>query len=112
MRVALPLADGLLARHFGHCQEFAIFDVNREDGSIEESDRLQAPPHRPGLLPGWLRDQGAEAIIAGGMGRRAQDLFARAGIEVVIGAPHEEPERIVERYATGRLETGENICDH
>jgi predicted Fe-Mo cluster-binding NifX family protein len=59
-----------------------------------------------------LKDHGADLIIAGGMGRRAQDLFARSGIEVVVGAPQEAPRRIVERYLDGELETGDNICAH
>ena len=51
-------------------------------------------------------------IIAGGMGRRAQDLFADKKIQVVIGASSDTPERLVEEYIAGTLETGENVCDH
>ena len=112
MKIAIPLAQGRLARHFGHCQEFALCEVDREESSVLGMEKLRAPPHQPGLLPGWLREHGADVVIAGGMGRRAQSLFARSGVEVVVGAPVEEPETIVERYLSGLLETGENICDH
>ncbi|MFO8006450.1 MAG: NifB/NifX family molybdenum-iron cluster-binding protein [Candidatus Brocadiia bacterium] len=112
MKIAIPLAEGRLARHFGHCQEFALCEVDEEDSSVIEMQTLSAPAHEPGLLPRWLREHGADLVIAGGMGRRAQDLFARSGVEVVVGAPAEQPRAIVESYLSDRLQTGENICDH
>jgi predicted Fe-Mo cluster-binding NifX family protein len=51
-------------------------------------------------------------IIAGGMGQRAQSLFAQSKITVVIGAAAESAERLVAEYLAGTLKTGENICDH
>jgi predicted Fe-Mo cluster-binding NifX family protein len=51
-------------------------------------------------------------IIAGGMGQRALGLFAGQGIQVVLGAAAETPERLVNDYLAGRLQTGENVCDH
>jgi len=51
-------------------------------------------------------------IIAGGMGYRAQQLFAQNGIKVVVGAPGNDPESVVSDYLNGTLQTGENPCDH
>ena len=51
-------------------------------------------------------------IIAGGIGSRAQSLFAQQSIEVIVGAPSEEPAAIVEQYLAGTLATGGNVCDH
>jgi predicted Fe-Mo cluster-binding NifX family protein len=51
-------------------------------------------------------------IIAGGMGQRAQQLFAQNQIEVVVGAPSDSAEDLVSAYIEGRMESGENICDH
>ena len=113
MRIAIPVAQGRLATHFGHCEEFALIDVaDGEDGRVVSTELSEAPPHQPGLLPRWLREQGADLIIAGGMGRRAQMLFAESGIEVVTGAPSGEPESVAAEYLRGSLETGENLCDH
>ena len=112
MKIAIPLAEGRLARHFGHCREFALCTVDEEESSVREIVKLPAPPHEPGVLPRWLREHGADMVITGGMGRRAQSLFARGGVEVVVGAPAEEPQTVVEHYLAGRLESGENICDH
>lgn len=112
MRIAIPLADGRLAMHFGHCERFALVDVDKRAKKIVKLQDITAPPHEPGLLPRWLGERGADVIIAGGMGSRAQGLFAERGIKVVVGAPADTPENIVKAYLEGRLEIGENVCDH
>jgi predicted Fe-Mo cluster-binding NifX family protein len=112
MKIAIPLAQGKLSLHFGHCEEFALLDVNAESKEITNSTTIKAPPHEPGLLPKWLAEKGATCIIAGGMGQRAQDLFTQQNIGVVVGAPSETPENIVKAYLDGTLTTGSNLCDH
>lgn len=112
MRIAIPVANGRLSAHFGHCEEFVLIDVNSDSKTVLGKEMVAAPEHQPGLLPRWLAERGANVIIAGGMGMRAQGLFAEQNIEVVVGAPAEEPETIAEKYLSGTLETGENVCDH
>jgi predicted Fe-Mo cluster-binding NifX family protein len=112
MRIAIPLAEGKLAMHFGHCQHFAMVDVDPSAKTILKREDIAAPPHEPGLLPPWLAERGANMIIAGGMGQRAHSLFAERGIKVIIGAPAETPEKLVVDYLAGTLTLGENICDH
>ncbi|RJP73964.1 MAG: ATPase [Candidatus Zixiibacteriota bacterium] len=112
MRIALPLAQGKLCMHFGHCECFALIDVDPAAKVIEKRVDITAPAHQPGLLPPWLAGQGAEVIIAGGMGQRAQDLFAQQGIRVVVGAPAQSPEKLVSDYLAGSLVSGPNACDH
>jgi len=63
-------------------------------------------------LPQWLRQQDVNVVIAGGMGSRAQMLFAQNGIDVVIGASAGGPQAIATAYLDGSLQTGANICDH
>jgi len=112
MRVAIPLADGKLCAHFGHCQQFALMDVDEKTKKITGTQMLTPPPHEPGVLPRWLHEQGANTIIAGGMGQRAQELFSGNDIEVVVGADAETPEKLVEDYLAGTLQAGTNLCDH
>ena len=81
MKFAIPVADGRLAAHFGHCEQFALIET--ENGEIKNSAMQTPPPHEPGVLPKWLHEQGANVIIAGGMGSRAQQLFGQSGIKVV-----------------------------
>ena len=112
MRIAIPLADGKLAMHFGHCERFALLDVDPEKKTIVRKEEVGAPEHQPGLLPRWLGERGATVIIAGGMGARAQELFSEHKIAVVVGAPAETPETLATAYLAGTLKTGGNVCDH
>ncbi len=112
MKIAIPMANGKLSMHFGHCEKFKIFTVDTDTAKIEESVELVPPPHEPGVLPKWLAKKGADVIIAGGMGMRAQTLFQQQNIEVITGAPAESPEDIVKSFMNGTLHTGDNVCDH
>lgn len=112
LKIAVPTAAGLLCSHFGHCEQFALFDVDPERKAILKTTMVVPPPHEPGLLPTWLQEQGADVIIAGGMGSRAQELFLGKGIHVVTGASQEVPAKVVTDYLGGVLKTGSNVCDH
>jgi len=110
LKFAIPVAGGRLCSHFGHCEQFAIIET--EEGKIKRKSMHTPPPHEPGVLPRWLHEQGANVIIAGGMGSRAQQLFRETGIEVVTGAPMDSPEVLVNQYLSNALVTGPNVCDH
>ena len=110
MKIAMPIQGGRLSQHFGHSEQFSLFDV--EEQSIRGREDLTPPPHESGLLPRWLKERGVSLVIAGGMGQRAQLIFEQAGIEVICGAPSESPETVVDSYLKGSLTTGDNACDH
>jgi predicted Fe-Mo cluster-binding NifX family protein len=112
MRIAIPLADGKLTMHFGHCQSFALIDVDVTEKKIVKREDVEAPTHQPGLLPSWLAKRGVNTIIAGGMGQHAHGLFAEQGVQVIVGAPAETPEKLIADYLGGTLQTGANACDH
>lgn len=112
MTIAIPTAAGKLAMHFGHCETFEFFDVDTDQCVIRSSESKTPPEHQPGVLPAWLAENGADMIIAGGMGTRARNLFADRGVQVVVGAPVDAPENLVGAYMDGSLTTGENVCDH
>lgn len=110
IKIAIPLEQGRLSSHFGHCEEFAFIDL--DDKKIQNKELVPPPPHEPGALPRWLHEHEVNVVIAGGMGQRAQDLFAEQDIKVIIGAPKLTPEELVSQYINGTLVTGPNICDH
>jgi predicted Fe-Mo cluster-binding NifX family protein len=112
MKIAIPVTGGTLSSHFGHCESFALVDVDAAQSKIVRREDVAAPPHEPGLLPAWLAERGVNAIIAGGMGQRARALFAQQDIEVVVGVNTDLPEALVSDYLAGTLRAGENLCDH
>ncbi|MBN1377920.1 MAG: NifB/NifX family molybdenum-iron cluster-binding protein [Gammaproteobacteria bacterium] len=112
MKIAIPLANNQLTLHFGHCEQFALLDIDPDNKSIVSRNDIDAPPHEPGLLPPWLAERGVKLVIAGGIGQRAINLFVQQGIEVIVGAPVETPEKLVTDYMSGSLLAGTNACDH
>jgi predicted Fe-Mo cluster-binding NifX family protein len=112
MRYAVPVTDGMVSAHFGHCQYFALFDVDEAEKKIVTKSKLESPPHQPGLLPRVLAEEGVTIVIAGGMGSRAQDIFEQNRIQVIIGVPEIDPETAVQEFLKGTLISGDNICDH
>lgn len=112
MKIAIPLAEGMLCMHFGHCEQFAIIDADEIGKTIRHIEKLTPPPHEPGLLPRWLAEKGVHTVIAGGMGGRAQELFQAQNITVLTGAPVGEPEEIVAAFFANNLQLGDNACSH
>ncbi len=112
MKIAIPVAEGKLTMHFGHCPAFAVLDVDMNEKKITHREDIPAPAHEPGLLPVWLADKGVNMVIAGGIGKRAVDLLVGQGIQVILGAAPDTPEQIVSNHLTGILQTGDNPCGH
>lgn len=109
--VALPVSGDTVCSHFGHCEAFAFYEIDAA-GSFRALGAEAPPEHAPGVFPSWLREKGVNVILAGGMGPRAQTLFADLGIDVVVGIPAGPADDVVKAYAAGTLETGGNVCSH
>jgi len=112
MFIAIPVCNGKLDLHFGHCKEFSIIKIDPKTQKILSRENVKAPPHEPGLLPSWLAKLHVNMVIAGGMGQRAKELFIKQDITVLVGAPQLSPEELVGKYLKGTLICGENCCDH
>jgi Uncharacterized conserved protein len=112
MRYAVPVSNGRVAAHFGQCSHFALFDVDETTRMIVRRETTPSPGHQPGLLPAWLAEEGVSAVMASGMGSRAQNLFRENHVEVIIGTLEDDPEKVVLDYIGGILATGDNLCDH
>jgi predicted Fe-Mo cluster-binding NifX family protein len=112
-RIAIPLRQGSFSEHFGGAEEFAFYTVDDETKSVSQRRLMSPPEHGRGVYPLWLREVGAEVIIAGGMGPRAVGMLADHGIQVVLGVRGSDPDQMVERFLTGNLESTGNVCqDH
>ena len=66
MKIAVACAGDQIFGHFGHCENFMLFDA--ENGAITAENSVPNPGHKPGFLPNYLADLGVNVIIAGGMG--------------------------------------------
>jgi predicted Fe-Mo cluster-binding NifX family protein len=107
---AVPTIGGKLCAHFGHSEQFAV--VETEDQKILGVTFYTPPVHQPGTYPRFLAEKGVSTIISGGMGPKAQDIFAANNIEVFMGIDSDDPEKLVEKYLADQLVAGDNSCDH
>lgn len=110
MKFAIPTFNKELTAHFGHCESFAIVDTENE--TVVKEGYLDPPVHQPGVYPRFLAEQGVDIIIAGGMGQKAQDLFAQNNIKVFMGVQAGTPAELVKAYFNSQLKTGDNLCSH
>ena len=87
VKIAMPVVHGRLSGHFGGAKFFALVDAGRQSRAIVHTQIFAAPPHEPGSLPRWLREQGVQILIVGdnGIGRRALDYLVHHGVEVLAG---------------------------
>lgn len=109
-KIALPVLEGKLSPHFGHCQNFVIYNI--EDQSILNETLIPSPPHQPGLIPIWLAKHNVTDLIVGGIGHKAIEIFNQHKINVFVGAQVKETKELVTDYLNGILETNGNLCNH
>ena len=109
-KIAVPVAEGVLSSHFGHCEQFLFATV--ENGKISKMEKLIPPPHEPGVIPAWLAEQGTTVVLVGGMGERAQQILEAKGVAVICGIKPANPVEVVQQYLAKKLTAGENACNH
>jgi len=88
--IATDSKDGLASHvnsHFGRCPHYLLVDIKgREIRALEDIDNPFYQHHAPGQIPNFISEQGADVMIAGGIGHRAIGFFEQLGIEAISGA--------------------------
>jgi predicted Fe-Mo cluster-binding NifX family protein len=107
MKVAVASEGNMVSGHFGHCEGFTMYEVDKVE--VANKVFIANPGHRPGYLPVFLKEQQANVIIAGGMGETAIDLFNENGIEVIVGA-RGIADDVVKQYIGGVLKSTGSVC--
>ncbi|MHA1729353.1 MAG: NifB/NifX family molybdenum-iron cluster-binding protein [Promethearchaeota archaeon] len=107
-KCAISTDGNNVSAHFGRCPSYTIFDVS-EVGKITNRKEIPNPGHSTGFIPKYLNDLAIDVIIAGGMGRRAIDLFQEFNIEPIVGIIGSIDETI-NKIINGSLEGGESLC--
>ena len=110
MRIAVTFEDGNIFQHFGHTEQFKLYDV--EDGKIVSSRIVDTNGSGHGALAGFLKAAEADALICGGIGMGAQMALAEAGIKLYGGVSGSADEA-AKALAEGNLNYDpEARCDH
>lgn len=110
MRIAVTYEEGEIFQHFGHTQQFKVYDV--QDGRIVSSEVVDTNGSGHGALAGVLGALNVDALICGGIGTGAQMALAEAGIQLYGGVSGDADEA-VQALAEGRLTFNPNVqCNH
>lgn len=110
MRIAVTFEDGQVFQHFGHTEQFKIYDV--EDGKVVSSQVAGTDGQGHGALAGVLKALGADVLICGGIGGGARAALDVGGIKLYGGVSGSADEA-VEAFIAGRLSYDpEARCDH
>jgi len=114
MRIAISAENNnglnsLVSGHFGRCPYFILVDVEgQEIKTVTAVDNPYYGHHEPGQVPAFIHSQGANVMLAGGMGQRAVSFFQEYGIQVATGAAGCVGESL-QRFLGGEL-TGAAPC--
>ena len=109
MRIAVTYENGSIFQHFGHTEQFKVYEV--EDGKIVSAEVIGSNGSGHSALAGMLDDKGIDVLICGGIGGGAQAALAEHGIELCAGASGNADEA-VEAYIRGELKDAGVNCDH
>ena len=109
MKIAVTYDQGNIFQHFGHTEEFKVYEV--EDGKVLSSQILASNGSGHGALAGLLGEEGVDVLICGGIGGGAHSALMDKGIKVFAGAEGSADEA-VEAYLKGELTDSGVNCDH
>lgn len=110
MRVAVTYENGEIFQHFGHTEQFKVYDI--EDGKILSAAVVDTNGSGHGALAGVLNALQVDALICGGIGGGAQMALAQAGIRL-YGGVSGSADAAAQALAEGKLSFNPNVhCDH
>ena len=110
MKIAVTYENGQIFQHFGHTEQFKVYDV--EDGKIVREEVLDTNGSGHGALAGFLAENGVEALICGGIGGGARTALEEAGIKLYGGVTG-SADAAVRALAEGSLGYDPDVkCSH
>ena len=110
MKIAVTYEAGLIFQHFGHTAQFKIYEIEKD--CVVSSQVIDTNGHGHGALAGFLKEQGVQVLICGGIGGGAQLALAEAGI-MLYGGVRGDADEAVEALLAGQLVYNPCVrCDH
>ena len=110
MRIAVTYENGQIFQHFGHTEMFMIYEA--EGGKVISAKPAPTNGSGHGALAGFLKANGVDVLICGGIGGGAQAALAQQGI-MLYGGVSGSADDAVAAYLTGQLSYVPDIkCDH
>ncbi|MBO7275508.1 MAG: FKBP-type peptidyl-prolyl cis-trans isomerase [Clostridia bacterium] len=109
MKIAVPFSDGEVFQHFGHTENFKLYEV--ESGLVVSSEIIDTNGSGHEALANFLAGLSVSVLLCGGIGAGAQAALADAGIEICSGAQGDADAAVI-AYLNGELTSARVNCDH
>lgn len=110
MKIAVTYENGLVFQHFGHTETFKLYEV--ENGEIKNFKVVNTNGSGHGALADFLKNEGVEILICGGIGAGAQNALKNASIKYFGGVSGNADNAVI-AYLTGKLDYNPDVkCDH
>lgn len=110
MRIAVTYENGMIFQHFGHTEQFKLYDV--ENGQITSTQVVDTNGQGHGALAGFLTQAGADVLLCGGIGGGAQMALSEAGIRL-YGGVSGAADDAVNAFLAEKLEYNPSVhCSH
>ena len=110
MKIAVTYDNGQIFQHFGHTQEFKLYEV--ADGKIVAEQVVPTMGSGHGALAGFLSENKVDVLICGGIGGGAQMALASAQIKL-YGGVSGSADAAVQAFIDGKLEFNPDVrCSH
>lgn len=110
MKIAATYENGKIFQHFGHTEQFKIYNVENEE--IISSEVVDTNGSGHGALADFLSALNVDVLICGGIGGGAQMALAQAGIRL-FGGVQGDADKAVESFIAGALAYDPDAkCEH
>lgn len=110
MKIAVTYENGAVFQHFGPCKNFKFYEV--EGNEIKDARIISALGSGHGALTGFLKLNGADVLICGGIGGGARTALSQAGIELYPGVTGSADESVI-AFLNGKLNYNpDTLCNH
>jgi len=106
-RVAIPVSNDYLSEYFGECQHYEIYEVDGKTAGKKEA--IFPAGTTTSELPAWLKEQGITDVIVYKVNRQIISRFAGEKVNLFVGIPQNSPEKLLEQWLEGKLESDERI---
>ena len=110
MKIAVTYENGEIFQHFGHTEQFKLYEVS--GGKLLHAQVVDTNGSGHGALAGLLAQLGVDTLICGGIGGGAQAALAEANIRL-IGGVQGNADEAVQAFLNGTLAFDPNVhCTH
>ena len=110
MKIAVTYENGQIFQHFGHTEQFKLYDV--QEGKVLSSQVVDTNGSGHGALAGVLSALKVDALICGGIGGGARAALEAAGIQLYGGVSGQADEA-VQALLSGQLAFHPDVmCSH